>query len=753
MTNNGTDLVKELKRLDDTFHGSDEILGITLLTYMPYVDSSRGIMFTSHKKQAVVLNKTEFPSVFTNYENMLGEYSSYNIRAKGRLEVVNIIRKFDKFDTNKQPALVFVYDHDKGMYDVIVRKEVEDCAEKYGFTYDTSKIDEYEVGTFIEEGDTIYRPTSYDRFGNYGFGVNVPFMFAIKDDIIEDAIEISEELAEYMESTEVELVKISLNENHVPVNTYGDDENPKYFPNIGEKVKDKQLMVKRMINNNHILFDLKASNMNRVLSSDIIHYIDGEVVDINIFSNKPRNEIPEARFNQQVLDYLDMSTRYYERIKEYTQELIDSGVPCSSNIKVWNKNAKMFSDPEYRIKDENNSEFSNIVMYFLVKRYDVAKIGQKFAGRYGNKGVIAKVTPTNEMPFVVEGGKIKIIHAVLATLGVPNRLNLFQVFESDINFYNNQILTKIKATNNIKEKEEMLFKALNIWNPQYCKAEMENYKKFHVATGTEKEYFDIVEEYGIKTHIEPFWHYKSIMHCIYEIKEAFPWIKPLDVYIWDRGSQRRVKSMIPAPIGEMYMMKLKQNSKKGLSARSTGSISRLGVPEKTDSAKMHVDPYSKTPIRFGIQEILNRLISIDPETIAEEQTLYRNSPVGRTTFAKELLKDFNGDKNIEINTKMNNKNAEILSALMRFLGWSLDFEHDTIDLSDGNEPRFHRYNGIDYFKTVSEMKSIIAKDIAREYYVNGDNGVLFLGDQCEVDDFIDRVASKIENEIEEHLKP
>ena len=70
--------------------------GPSLLTYPEKVDSNRLLMFNSHMNQRVVLNETESPRVFGNYENIVGEYSSFNHKAKSEMELLNVIYKFPK---------------------------------------------------------------------------------------------------------------------------------------------------------------------------------------------------------------------------------------------------------------------------------------------------------------------------------------------------------------------------------------------------------------------------------------------------------------------------------------------------------------------------------------------------------------------------------------------------------------------------------------------------------------------------------
>ena len=57
--------------------------------------------------------------------------------------------------------------------------------------------------------------------------------------------------------------------------------------------------------------------------------------------------------------------------------------------------------------------------------------GDKLAGRHGNKGVISKILPEEDMPFLADGTPIDII---LSPLGVPSRMNVGQVLESHLGY-------------------------------------------------------------------------------------------------------------------------------------------------------------------------------------------------------------------------------------------------------------------------------------------------------------------------------
>ena len=68
-----------------------------------------------------------------------------------------------------------------------------------------------------------------------------------------------------------------------------------------------------------------------------------------------------------------------------------------------------------------------VKVYIATKR--VISVGDKMAGRHGNKGVIAKILPEEDMPFLEDGTGVEIL---LNPLGVPSRMNVGQILETHL---------------------------------------------------------------------------------------------------------------------------------------------------------------------------------------------------------------------------------------------------------------------------------------------------------------------------------
>ncbi|GAI51027.1 unnamed protein product, partial [marine sediment metagenome] len=76
-----------------------------------------------------------------------------------------------------------------------------------------------------------------------------------------------------------------------------------------------------------------------------------------------------------------------------------------------------------------------IVKVFIAQKRKIS-IGDKMAGRHGNKGVVSKILPEENMPFLPDGTPIDI---VLNPLGVPSRMNVGQILETHLGWAANKL--------------------------------------------------------------------------------------------------------------------------------------------------------------------------------------------------------------------------------------------------------------------------------------------------------------------------
>ena len=377
---NGLNMKNELDAKNVEFDHSDAFLGKDLLTYPNRMNSSRGIMFGSHIEQFVVLAEPEVPRIFTNYENEVGKYSSSYKKSDRKWTVVEKISKFkDKPDYN---YLLVVKDEDNN-YDIIERKIGERLTEQYCYLNNNTVIDSKTKNSTIEPDEMLYHSTSFDEDGNYCYGVNAKAVYLIDNPTIEDAFVISESLAKKLDSHYIESVEININTNDILCNLYGDDKNYKSFPDVGESTDNEILTARRRVNYDTALYDLKSENLRRIINgTDSIFYADGEVIDINIYSNQDINELKINTFNDQLVHYIEAQEMYNMHIVNALKPIInDPNNTCSTNLTYAYRRAKDSLDKNTTWIDK--SEFEGAIVVFTVLKRNHIHVGSKIVGRYG----------------------------------------------------------------------------------------------------------------------------------------------------------------------------------------------------------------------------------------------------------------------------------------------------------------------------------------------------------------------------------
>lgn len=702
--NDVIDYVKELANLEEMYHGKDDLIGVTSLTVPTYISSNRAIMFASHLKQLKNLKHKELPRLRTNYEDVVGQNSSYLHKAKTDGVVV---AKIDKF--SMAPGAIyymFLYDEKEDKYRLEIKRVGVELIERFGFHINNDNMDKLQVGDKVKKGQTLYKSNSYDEDDLYGYGMNARCIWLLDNWTIEDAIKVRQGFAEKLISYEEETVKVGLNENEYPRNLYGDEKLYKGFPDIGELLKDNMLCATSKKINSQILYDMKKSNLREISAlDDRIFYAksdhDGRVVDIDIFSNKLLDEIPDNEQNAQIKKYLANQNRFYEELLEQCQTIIESGSEYDDDIGFWYKRAKDILDPDVKFRDNNNA-FSNIVMEFKVEREVGVDIGNKLSGRYGNKGVISIIVPDDEMPYDADGVPVDI---TFNTLGVINRLVSMPLYEVAFNGLADQMAKHICACDTMEEKEKYLFKFMSFFDDRGMYTKLKQYYARLDEAGR-VDFFEDIKKYGIFISIPPLWETEALYDRLKRMYTELPVQRKQDMFINKFG--RSIKMMRQLVVGEQYIIKLKQSSKKGFSARSLGYVNMKGLPDKTDRMRNNLQNYSTTPIKHGIDDCNNVNIGVDSYDIAKMHLFYRNSVIGRRESSKLLTEDPLDFEDFEMKPEYTNRNVEILDALLMCCGKGIMFPGDTIYLdvkSDTIETFLYEHNV--YLTDLESMRQIL----------------------------------------------
>jgi DNA-directed RNA polymerase beta subunit len=644
---------------NEDFEGKHDFLAEELL--MPNAnktDGNRSTMFSSHLAQFVTLKDAEAPLVYTNFENQVGKYSTAGYKKAKRDYVV-----IGKIEKNKYNYVLVVMDLETKEYGILTREECKFLTEHYGFKWNNDQIDSYDEGSKIESEDVLFKNDNYDENMNFGYGVNMnTAYFSYKNLTLEDAVVISKSAAKRLGSYVVHNVRISVNTNDILLNLYGDDSVYKSFPDIGEDIKDQILASRRRINYDTALYELK--NLKETRDNDDSFYASGKIVDVEVYSNIPEDELSKQDYNVQVKKYIDEQNNFCKEVYSKLKNIVeDPNNKISDELIHFYNNCKMQIDENVSYTYEN-SKFSGVILNFTILEEEPLKIGSKITGRYGNKGVISTILPDEEMP-TVEEGPFKGLRAdiCLNPLGVFNRLNPSQLIEHELNWIAKFIAKDIENEKDFDKKKDILLGFIGEVNDE--EAEIMGEFLDSLNKKDKKEFFEEIVSNGIPLCQKPFFGNVGLddLERIYKKYDHVDYFKCENI-------------ATPLIIGHSYMIRLKHEPYSKFSARSTDLMNLKGLPAKSKSFKEHKQLYSKTPVRVGNMEIPNLSLANDMDSIMDLLNSYSNNEENRRELAIALLTGNPFDVNVEL-SEVESSTSKILNSLLTSIGYQIeDVEED-----------------------------------------------------------------------------
>lgn len=681
--------------------------GPTLLTYPEDADGCRMLMASQNFKQCIAIKNPGLPRILTGHENIFGKLSGGYKKLEGEWSVVE---KINKFNDGSVYTLV-LYNKKKDEYDMIERHIAENLVEKFGFVYNTEKMDSLKPGDVIKD-EVLYKSTSYDKNMNYRMGKPAKAMYTVDNDIIEDAIKVSRSFAESVVTYEIGSAEIKINDNDIMLLIHGDEETGRRtIPHIGEIMEDGIICAISKLNKNHLLYDMKEEHLttidDKATSLKVGPY--SYVYDMDIYYNGD-DPFPDNVFYRDLKEYYDQICEYRQRLFEVSSAIKDSGSNYTINVTKFKHDSQHFNDPEYKWKDKD-TVFNNILIKFKTIKEAPIKEGYKITGRYGDKGVISKIADNDEyeqshgidkksvefgmfadslakmvgldklnpdnieivedehMPYTEDGVRIDI---VLDLSGAVRRLNFGQVFEVDINFYSERIRQYVCTLPTYDEKIKIIFEYLGMLNQHECQTFIDKYRI--KIDGTEKDdvyllddnfkkaFCDSVEKDGfyiIKSPDAPI-RYDAIKAIHDRFKDICP---KYQLYI-DRFGIKGKKVILPAVVGEKQIIVLKQTSTKNFSSRSMARVSKSGLPAKSSDKKENRKYYADTPL--NISEIGAIAPSVEMLDLARYNLFVRSSPAARRSLKKTFLTSGNPLQMKDLPLHETYDNVAVLNLMARF---------------------------------------------------------------------------------------
>jgi DNA-directed RNA polymerase subunit beta len=342
----------------------------SLIPFLEHDDANRALMGSNMQRQAVPLLHPERPLVGTGLEAQAARDSGMVIISRTDGEVIFLDANY--IHVRDPEGRIHEYELQKYQ-----RSNQDTCLNQRPLVFPGEQV---KAGQVLADG-------SATEGGELALGQNVTIVYMPWEGYnYEDAILISERLVYDDVYTSIHIEKYEIEARQTKL---GPEEITREIPNVGEDA----------------LRQLDETGIIRigawVEASDILV---GKVTPKGESDQPPEEKLLRAIFGEKARDVRDNSLR----------------VPNGEKGRV--VDVRVFT----REQGDELPPGANMVVRVYVAQKRKIQVGDKMAGRHGNKGIISRILPIEDMPYLPDGSPVDI---VLNPLGVPSRMNVGQVFE------------------------------------------------------------------------------------------------------------------------------------------------------------------------------------------------------------------------------------------------------------------------------------------------------------------------------------
>lgn len=498
-----------------------------LIPFLEHDDANRALMGSNMQRQAVPLLRTEAPYIGTGLERKVAVDS-------GALVVSKVDGKVVYVDASK---IIIEDENGKEHKYRLLNYERSNASMCLHQTPLVSLGEEVKVGSILADGPAT-------KGGDLALGRNILMAFMPWEGYnYEDAILISDRLRKDDVFTSIHIEEYEIEARNTKL---GDEEITREIPNISEEAL-------RKLDANGII-----TIGSEVGSGDILV---GKTAPKGETEPPAEEKLLRAIFGEKARDVRDTSLRMPHGSKGTVVEILE-------------------------LSRENGDELKagvNKAIKILVAEKRKITVGDKMSGRHGNKGVVSRVLPAEDMPFLADGTHLDV---VLNPLGVPSRMNIGQVLEVHLGMA------------------------------------MGNYNGgTHIATPV----FDGASEEQVKDYLE---------------KLGFPRSGKVDLYDGRTGD----KFDNPVTVGRMYMLKLHHLVEDKMHARAIGPYSLVTQQPLGGKAQFGGQRLGEMEVwaleAYGASNILQEMLTVKSDDVTGRTKTYEAIIKGEEMPEADLPESF-----------------------------------------------------------------------------------------------------------------
>lgn len=379
----------------------------------------------------------------------------------------------------------------------------------------------------------------------------------------------------------------------VPAGTEGVVIGTKSFSRRQHQTDEQKKLLKKQISTFEQSMDAKAIQLFRQMASEINRIIGTEMVDPSTRQKIGASDIPDV-----IIEQIDgFSDKWIKGSKE------SRDLAMVTYGQFWPRIQKLLREKERRVNhmkrgDELPSGVLEMVKVYLATKRQLS-VGDKMAGRHGNKGVIARIVPEADMPFMEDGTPVEVL---LNPLGVPSRMNVGQILETHLGWAAR--ILGFQAITPVFDgaKESEIFDAIREANT-HVNQRVASFEKTGENPGLPNELLALMPEDG------------KVQLYDGRTGEAF--------------NQR-------TSVGYMYLLKLHHLVDDKIHARSTGPYSLITQQPLGGKARTGGQRFGEMEVwaleAYGAAYVLQELLTVKSDDTEGRQKIYESMVKGDNTL-------------------------------------------------------------------------------------------------------------------------
>jgi DNA-directed RNA polymerase subunit beta len=313
-----------------------------------------------------------------------------------------------------------------------------------------------------------------------------------------------------------------------------------------------------------------------------------------------------------------------------------------------------FEDKVLKIRSGDDllpSVMKMVKVFVAIKRR--LRPGDKMSGRHGNKGVVSKIVPVEDMPYREDGRPVDI---VLNPLGVPSRMNVGQILETHLGWackeFGEEVKRLVNENNKKIEKTEKIAKFLkSVYGEEIFNEKVDKLNK--------TEFRDLCEnlQNGIAISTPVFDGAKE--KNVTEMLELAKLPGSGQTFLWDGRTGEKFDR--PVTVGIIYMLKLHHLVEDKIHARSTGPYSLVTQQPLGGKAQLGGQRFGEMEVwaleAYGASYTLQEILTVKSDDVAGRVKVYETIVKGEENFESGIPESFNvlvkEIKSLALNVELN----------------------------------------------------------------------------------------------------